>query len=80
MIHNFIWFAIPASNDILRAKYITYIVDAIGNIWPSSFFNTYLYYEKKKYTKDADKSTYHHDYSISVFLFYRLDILLYWSI
>ena len=32
MIPNFIWFAIPAPNDILRAKSITEIIDAAASI------------------------------------------------
>lgn len=31
MLPNFIWFAIPAPNDILRADSVTPIVDAIGS-------------------------------------------------
>ena len=33
MIPNFIWFAIPAPNDILRAKSITEIVDTVASIY-----------------------------------------------
>ena len=32
MIPNFIWFAIPAPNDILRAKSITEIIDAAASV------------------------------------------------
>lgn len=32
MIPNFIWFAVPAPNDILRHESITPIVDAIGSV------------------------------------------------
>ena len=31
MLPNFIWFAIPAPNDILRADSVTPTVDAIGS-------------------------------------------------
>ncbi len=33
MIPNFIWFAIPAPNDILRAKSITEMVDTVASIY-----------------------------------------------
>ena len=32
MIPNFIWFAIPAPNDILRAKSITEMVDTVSSV------------------------------------------------
>ena len=32
MIPNFIWFAVPAPNDVLRADSVTPIVDGIGSI------------------------------------------------
>ncbi len=32
MIPNFIWFAVPAPNDILRADSITPIIDGIGSV------------------------------------------------
>jgi len=33
MLPNFIWFAVPASNDILRADSVTPVVDAIGSVF-----------------------------------------------
>lgn len=32
MLPNFIWFAVPAPNDILRAESVTGVVDAIGSV------------------------------------------------
>ena len=32
MIPNFIWFAVPAPNDILRVKSVTPVIDIIGSI------------------------------------------------
>ena len=32
MIPNFIWFAVPAPNDILRTESVTKVIDAIGSI------------------------------------------------
>ena len=32
MIPNFIWFAVPAPNDVLRAESVTGIIDNIGSI------------------------------------------------
>lgn len=32
MIPNFIWFAVPAPNDVLRADSVTPIIDGIGSI------------------------------------------------
>lgn len=32
MLPNFIWFAVPAPNDILRAESVTKIADAIGSV------------------------------------------------
>lgn len=33
MLPNFIWFAFPAPNDILRAESVTPVVDAIGSVF-----------------------------------------------
>ena len=33
MLPNFIWFAVPAPNDILRADSVTPVVDAIGSVF-----------------------------------------------
>lgn len=33
MLPNFIWFAVPASNDILRADSVTPVVDVIGSVF-----------------------------------------------
>lgn len=33
MLPNFIWFAVPAPNDILRADSATPVVDAIGSVF-----------------------------------------------
>ena len=32
MLPNFIWFAVPAPNDILRTKSVTAVIDIIGSI------------------------------------------------
>lgn len=32
MIPNFIWFAVPAPNDVLRTESVTKVVDAIGSV------------------------------------------------
>ncbi|MCQ2584919.1 MAG: hypothetical protein MJ185_04960 [Treponema sp.] len=32
MIPNFIWFALPAPNDVLRAESITPVIDVIGSV------------------------------------------------
>ncbi len=37
MIPNFIWFAVPAPNDVLRAESVTPIVDGIGSICQVAF-------------------------------------------
>ena len=37
MIPNFIWFAVPAPNDVLRAESVTPIVDGIGSICQAAF-------------------------------------------
>ena len=33
MLPNFIWFAVPAPNDILRTESVTPVVDAIGSVF-----------------------------------------------
>lgn len=33
MLPNFIWFAVPAPNDILRADSVTPVMDAIGSVF-----------------------------------------------
>ena len=37
MIPNFIWFAVPAPNDVLRSDSVTPIVDGIGSICQVAF-------------------------------------------
>lgn len=37
MIPNFIWFAVPAPNDVLRNESVTAIVDMIGSIFQVLF-------------------------------------------
>lgn len=37
MMPNFIWFAVPAPNDILRAESTTAVVDAIGSVCQALF-------------------------------------------
>lgn len=37
MIPNFIWFAVPAPNDILRNESVTTVVDTIGSIFQVLF-------------------------------------------
>ena len=37
MIPNFIWFGVPAPNDILRSDSVTPIVDGIGSIFQVAF-------------------------------------------
>lgn len=37
MIHNFIWFAVPAPNDILRAESVTQEIDTVGSIFQVIF-------------------------------------------
>ena len=40
MIPNFIWFSVPAPNDILRNESVTAIVDTIGSIFQSIFIGS----------------------------------------
>lgn len=40
MIPNFIWFAVPAPNDVLRAESTTKIVDTVGTICQSLMIAT----------------------------------------
>ena len=32
MIPNFIWFAVPAPNDVLRVELVTEVIDAIASV------------------------------------------------
>ncbi|MBQ5331962.1 MAG: hypothetical protein J6K92_01680, partial [Oscillospiraceae bacterium] len=40
MIPNFIWFSVPAPNDILRNESVTTIVDTIGSIFQAIFLGS----------------------------------------
>ena len=40
MIPNFIWFTVPAPNDILRAESVTPVIDAIGSVLQIVFIAT----------------------------------------
>ena len=46
MIPNFIWFAVPAPNDILRNESVTAIVDMIGSIFQVLFIGEINEYKK----------------------------------
>lgn len=51
MLPNFIWFAIPAPNDILRADSVTPIVDAIGSFCQIFFIIALCILQKKSTPK-----------------------------
>lgn len=40
MILNFIWFAIPAPNDVLRAESVTEVIDIIASVCQVLMLNT----------------------------------------
>ena len=46
MIPNFIWFAVPAPNDILRNESVTAIVDTFGSIFQVLFIECSFYWDK----------------------------------
>lgn len=48
MIPNFIWFAVPAPNDILRVNSITVIFDTIAFYMPSINNNCFLCLKKSR--------------------------------
>ena len=47
MIPNFIWFVVPAPNDILRTESVTPIVDSIGNIFQILFVSILCMLKRK---------------------------------
>ena len=47
MIPNFIWFAVPAPNDVLRAESFTPIIDGIGSVSQVVFIATLCILKKK---------------------------------
>ena len=51
MIPNFIWFAIPAPNDILRKESVTAIVDTIGSICQVLFIGSLCVIQNKERDK-----------------------------
>ena len=51
MIPNFIWFAIPAPNDILRAKSITETVDTVASVCQILMIVAICIFRKKKKKK-----------------------------
>lgn len=51
MLPNFIWFAIPAPNDILRTDSVTSIVDAIGSFCQIFFIIALCILQKKNTPK-----------------------------
>lgn len=54
MLPNFIWFAIPAPNDILRTDSVTPIVDAIGSFCQIFFIIALCVYCTIKIPKVAE--------------------------
>lgn len=51
MLPNFIWFAVPAPNDILRADSITPTVDAIGSLCQIFFIIALCIIQRKSTSK-----------------------------
>ena len=51
IIPNFIWFAVPAPNDVLRVESITPIIDGIGSVSQVVFIATLCILKRK----DVDK-------------------------
>ena len=51
MIPNFIWFVVPAPNDVLRSESITPIIDGIGSVSQVIFIAAICILKRK----DADK-------------------------
>ena len=51
MIPNFIWFAVPAPNDILRNESVTIIIDTIGSICQIFFIGSLCVIQNKKRNK-----------------------------
>lgn len=47
MIPNFIWFVVPAPNDILRTESVTPIVDSIGSIFQILFVSILCMLKRK---------------------------------
>ena len=53
MLPNFIWFVVPAPNDILRAESVTKVVDAIGSVCQVMMVAalcTIIHKERKKFS------------------------------
>lgn len=51
MIPNFIWFSVPAPNDILRNESVTAIVDTIGSICQAFFIGSLCVIQNKERNK-----------------------------
>lgn len=51
MIPNFIWFAIPAPNDILRTKSVTAIVDTVASVCQILMIAVLCLFRNREYRK-----------------------------
>ena len=51
MIPNFIWFTVPAPNDILRTASVTAVVDTIGSICQAFFIGSLCVIQNKERNK-----------------------------
>ena len=51
MVPNFIWFAVPAPNDILRTASVTAVVDTIGSICQAFFIGSLCVIQNKERNK-----------------------------
>lgn len=69
MIPNFIWFAIPAGNDLLRSESITQTIDVIGSIFQVMMVMALCVIKNKQYEKPM-KKPYFEGIIIAVVLYY----------
>ena len=50
MIPNFIWFAVPAPNDVLRTESVTEVIDTIASVCQVLMVISFVYFCKPQFT------------------------------
>ena len=50
MIPNFIWFAVPAPNDVLRTESVTEVIDTIASVCQVLMVISFVYFCNHQFT------------------------------
>lgn len=78
MIPNFIWFAAPAPNDVLRMDSITETLDSVASICQVLMITILCVFRNRECKKNLYITVNYNWNHLLFYVFYKLDCLLYW--